>query len=72
MLLTWTSSQYANYQNEQGRPNSAFLHLGTATRKALSAGLHKDVPHGDSQDQETIEERRITFWSLYAFETYLP
>ncbi|KAJ5378221.1 uncharacterized protein N7496_005630 [Penicillium cataractarum] len=62
--------QYANYQNEQGRPNSAFLHLGTAARKALSAGLHKDVPHGDSQDQETIEERRVTFWSLYAFETW--
>ncbi|GLI79452.1 hypothetical protein PoHVEF18_007787 [Penicillium ochrochloron] len=64
------ASHYANYQNEQGRPNSAFLYLGSAARKALSAGLHKDVPHGDSQDQETIEERRITFWSLYSFETW--
>ncbi|KAF7718845.1 Fungal Zn(2)-Cys(6) binuclear cluster domain-containing protein [Penicillium ucsense] len=61
---------YGNYQNEQGRPNSAFLHLGTATRKAISAGLHKDVPPGDIQRQKTIEERRVTFWSLYNFETW--
>ncbi|KAJ5152563.1 uncharacterized protein N7482_009041, partial [Penicillium canariense] len=55
---------------QTGRPNSAFLHLGSAARKALSAGLHKDVPHGDSQNHETIEERRITFWSLYLYETW--
>ncbi|KAI2786973.1 hypothetical protein POX_g09370 [Penicillium oxalicum] len=64
-------SLYANYQNEQGRPNSAFLHLGSATRKAISAGLHKDVPPGDLQRQKTIEERRVTFWSLYIFETFV-
>ncbi|KAJ5583998.1 uncharacterized protein N7459_003798 [Penicillium hispanicum] len=63
-------SQYASFQNEQGRPNSAFLHLGTSARKALSAGLHKDVPHDEVQAPGTIEERRITFWSLYVYETW--
>ncbi|KAJ5209319.1 hypothetical protein N7449_003698 [Penicillium cf. viridicatum] len=56
--------------NEQGRPNSTFLHLGSASRKALSAGLHKDVPHDVDQTPENIEERRVTFWSLYIFETW--
>lgn len=40
-----------------------------AARKALSAGLHKDVPNDDVQTAENIEERRITFWSLYLYET---
>ncbi|KAJ5452561.1 hypothetical protein N7445_000744 [Penicillium cf. griseofulvum] len=61
---------YANYQNEQGRPNSTFLHLGSACRKALSAGLHKDVPHDVDQTPENIEERRVTFWSIYVYETW--
>ncbi|CAG8355553.1 unnamed protein product [Penicillium salamii] len=52
------------------RPNSAFLHLGSASRKALSAGLHKDVPHGAEKTPESIEERRVTFWSLYIYETW--
>ncbi|KAJ5960768.1 uncharacterized protein N7479_007918 [Penicillium vulpinum] len=56
--------------NEQGRPNSTFLHVGSACRKALSAGLHKDVPHDVDQTPESIEERRITFWSLYTYETW--
>ncbi|KAJ5163928.1 uncharacterized protein N7500_005758 [Penicillium coprophilum] len=56
--------------NEQGRPNSTFLHLGSACRKALSAGLHKDVPHGIAQTPENIEERRVTFWSIYIYETW--
>lgn len=62
---------YAHFQNEQGRPNSAFLHLGTAVRKTLAAGLHKDVPYNNMETPETIEERRITVWSLYLFETYV-
>ncbi|KAI2692599.1 transcriptional regulator family: Fungal Specific TF [Penicillium roqueforti] len=64
------SLHMANYQNEQGRPNSAFLHLGSASRKALAAGLHKDVPHDVDQTPENIEERRVTFWSLYIYETW--
>ncbi|KZN91513.1 Thiamine repressible genes regulatory protein [Penicillium chrysogenum] len=58
------------YLNEQARPNSVFLHLGSACRKALSAGLHKDVPNDVDQTPENIEERRVTFWSLYIFETW--
>ncbi|CRL17388.1 Fungal transcriptional regulatory protein, N-terminal [Penicillium camemberti] len=69
-LQTIQISLYANYQNEQGRPNSTFLHLGSAARKALSAGLHKDVPHDVDQTPENIEERRVTFWSLYIYETW--
>jgi hypothetical protein len=61
--------QYAHFQSEQGRPNPAFLHLGCAVRKALSAGLHKHAPNDDTQSQESIEERRTTLWSLYFFET---
>ncbi|OQD82129.1 hypothetical protein PENANT_c023G05787 [Penicillium antarcticum] len=52
------------------RPNSAFLHLGTATRKALAAGMHKDVPDDIDQSPANLEERRVTFWSLYAYETW--
>lgn len=63
------TNQHAIFQNEQGRPNPAFLHLGSACRKALSAGLHKDVPGDDAQTPENIEERRMTFWSLYICET---
>ncbi|KAJ6078396.1 hypothetical protein N7467_008149 [Penicillium canescens] len=63
-------NRYGNFQNEQGRPNSAFLHLGSAARKALSAGLHKDVPYDVDQTAENIEERRVTFWSVYIYETW--
>jgi hypothetical protein len=31
--------------------------------------MHKDVPHGIDQSPENLEERRVTFWSLYAYET---
>ncbi|KAJ5299019.1 hypothetical protein N7476_010576 [Penicillium atrosanguineum] len=64
------SNPHANFQNEQGRPNQAFLCLGTASRKALSAGLHKDVPYDNAQTPENIEERRVTFWSMYVYETW--
>lgn len=70
--LTRTVTQHAHYQIEQGRPNSAFLHLGTAARKALSAGLHKDAPTPTKKDGdvESTEERRTTFWSLYFYEMW--
>ncbi|CAG8947103.1 unnamed protein product [Penicillium salamii] len=47
--------------NEQGRPNPTYLHLGTAARKALSAGLHKPTPEDHPQTPEGVEERRLTF-----------
>ncbi|KAM0148262.1 hypothetical protein ACHAQE_009901 [Botrytis cinerea] len=57
-LLTY---DYAHYQAVAGRINSAYLHLGTAVRKAHAAGLHRAV-------SEFKEERVETFWSLYSFE----
>ncbi|KAE8354608.1 hypothetical protein BDV28DRAFT_146976 [Aspergillus coremiiformis] len=64
------TSSYAHYQTEQGRPNSTFLHLGTASRKALSAGLHKEAPNQGGELTDSVEERRITFWALYFYETW--
>ncbi|KAF9890472.1 hypothetical protein FE257_005877 [Aspergillus nanangensis] len=49
---------HAHFQTEQGRPNSSFLHLGAAARKALSAGLHKEAPHQAQEDGDSIQERR--------------
>ncbi|KAJ5979576.1 hypothetical protein N7481_006874 [Penicillium waksmanii] len=71
ILYDRVKASLASYDdNEQGRPNSAFLHLGVASRKAVSAGLHKDVPHDNIESPENIEERRTTFWSIYMFETW--
>lgn len=63
------SDRYAHFQGEQGRPNSTFLYIGSAVRKAYSMGLHKDAHSNNVQSKEGLEERRITFWSLYFFET---
>ncbi|KAL4890651.1 hypothetical protein BDV59DRAFT_89328 [Aspergillus ambiguus] len=61
----------AHYQTDQGRPNSSFLHLGSAARKALSAGLHKRAPNEAEHKGHNFEERRTTFWSLYVYETWI-
>jgi hypothetical protein len=61
--------RYAHFQGEQGRPNSTFLYLGSAVRKAYSMGLHKDAHINNVQSNECPQERRITFWCLYFFET---
>ncbi|KAL2827685.1 C6 zinc finger domain protein [Aspergillus pseudoustus] len=61
----------AHYQNERARPNSCFLHLGSAARKALSAGMHKESPSGSRDTLEYVEERRRTFWYLFAYETWI-
>ncbi|KAL2826314.1 hypothetical protein BDW59DRAFT_171944 [Aspergillus cavernicola] len=63
---------HAHYQNEKGRPNSCFLHFGTATRKAFSAGLHKELPNESRDTVDSLEERRRTFWFLYVFENWVP
>ncbi|OKL62798.1 hypothetical protein UA08_01461 [Talaromyces atroroseus] len=62
---------YAHYQSEKARPNSAFLCLGTAVRKAIAAGLHKNTRFQLEQATEDAEEKRITFWSLFFYETWL-
>ncbi|KKK23501.1 hypothetical protein P175DRAFT_0533402 [Aspergillus ochraceoroseus IBT 24754] len=62
---------HAHFQNEHGRPNSSFLHLGTAARKAISAGLHKESPHESSETSDDAYERRVTFWFLYFYENWI-
>lgn len=54
---------------EQGRPNSAFIHLGIGARKAIAAGLHKEILSQEGETPESIEERRMTFWYFYFYET---
>ncbi|RAL00859.1 Zn(II)2Cys6 transcription factor [Aspergillus ibericus CBS 121593] len=51
-------------------PNSAFLLMGTAARKAISAGLHKEAPTEGGDAADSIEERRSTFWALYFYEVW--
>ncbi|RHZ57458.1 hypothetical protein CDV55_105990 [Aspergillus turcosus] len=62
---------HAHFQTEQGRPNSSFLLLGTAARKAISAGLHKESPTEGGEGREIVEQRRSTFWSLFFYETWI-
>lgn len=57
----------AEYQTNIGRPNSAYLNLGAACRKALAMGLHKEnnVPLVPA---DILQKRRVTFWCLYFHE----
>lgn len=59
-----------HFQSERAKPNSQFLHIGTAVRKAVAAGLHKDVCVRPGQSMEDVEQRRLLFWSLYFWETW--
>ncbi|KAL3447763.1 hypothetical protein BJX65DRAFT_318104 [Aspergillus insuetus] len=56
--------QHALFENEKGHPNSAFLHLGVAARKAICAGFHKVT----TRDTFLFEETQRTFWALYSYE----
>lgn len=60
----------ADYQINIGRPNSGYLTVGTACRKALAMGLHANAEKTYPQTHvEDIEERRTTLWCLYFYET---
>ncbi|KAL1970368.1 hypothetical protein VTN77DRAFT_5528 [Rasamsonia byssochlamydoides] len=61
----------AHYQSERARPNSSYLHLGTAVRKALAAGLHKDTHFQAERSKDDVEQKRTTFWSLYFYESWI-
>lgn len=63
-LLKLIHSQ-GNYQMILGRPNSAYLLVGNAVRKAQAAGLHRLPP---SPPTPRTRERTITYWSLYCLE----
>lgn len=60
----------AHFQCISGKPNSVYLLVGTAMRKAVAAGLHKEALSKERQDVDfaLVQERRLTFWSIYIFE----
>ncbi|KAH6645320.1 fungal-specific transcription factor domain-containing protein [Truncatella angustata] len=63
----------AHYESILGRPNSAYLYLGIAVRKAFAAGLHRDSPTYEANGRKHIQqqERRTTIWCLYFFESLI-
>ncbi|ERS96090.1 hypothetical protein HMPREF1624_07626 [Sporothrix schenckii ATCC 58251] len=66
----------SHYASERARPNSSFLLVGTAVRKAVAAGLHKGVGgsgrgHAAKQSPEAARQMRVTVWSLFFWETWL-
>jgi hypothetical protein len=60
----------AVYHSTMGHPNQAYLHLGSASRKAYAMGLHKDIHLGDG-DNGSARQRRTTVWCLYFHEWYV-
>lgn len=60
----------AVYHSTVGHPNSAYLHLGSASRKAYAMGLHKDMQSSDGE-QDGVQQRRTTVWCLYFHERYV-
>ncbi|KAJ9141826.1 C6 zinc finger domain containing protein [Pleurostoma richardsiae] len=60
----------SGYQLDMGRPNSAYLHLGVACRKAFALGLHKETA-STIDSEETLDKQRATLWSLYCHETLM-
>ncbi|VTO93812.1 unnamed protein product [Fusarium graminearum] len=60
---------FADYQINMGRPNSTYLHLGVACRKAFALGLHLGAL-STRLDTATLQKHQTTIWSLYFFETY--
>ncbi|RGP62686.1 c6 zinc finger domain-containing protein [Fusarium sporotrichioides] len=60
---------FADYQINMGRPNSTYLHLGVACRRAFALGLHLGAL-STRLDSLTLKNHQTTIWSLYFFETY--
>ncbi|KAG8664947.1 uncharacterized protein FPOAC1_012924 [Fusarium poae] len=60
---------FADYQVNMGRPNSTYLHLGVACRKAFALGLHIGSLY-TRLDSPTLQSHQLTIWSLYFYETY--
>lgn len=58
----------SDYQINMGRPNSTYLHLGVACRKAYALGLHKDGP-SHRNGEGSLAKHRHTLWLLYFYET---
>lgn len=62
----------AHYQLIYGRPNSAYLELGAACRRAFAAGLHSDICHNKTTTHTSSpEQQRATIWALIFFERWV-
>jgi hypothetical protein len=57
----------ADFQVNMGRPNSAYLHLGDATRRAFAMGINREASRVAS-DEVVLQKRRATMWCLYFHE----
>jgi hypothetical protein len=60
----------ADYQINMGRPNSAYLYLGAATRRALAMGLNRELSRATS-DERRLHKCRSTMWTLFFHERYM-
>ncbi|PCG98937.1 Transcription factor [Penicillium occitanis (nom. inval.)] len=60
-----------DYQLNMGRPNSAYLHVGHACRKAFALGLNAASGSALLHEEEELEERRTTLWCLYFYEQWV-
>ncbi|KAI1264454.1 hypothetical protein F5Y18DRAFT_82065 [Xylariaceae sp. FL1019] len=59
----------ATYQNHMGRPHSAYLHTGAASRKMFALGLNNyGFSKSDNQTQ-MIHKHRGMVWCVYYHET---
>lgn len=56
----------SNYQLNIGRPNAAYLHVGTACRKAFALGLHHGLVSAPCDAEG--KDRCHTLWFLYFCE----
>ncbi|KAH7061064.1 fungal-specific transcription factor domain-containing protein [Macrophomina phaseolina] len=53
-----------------GNPNSSYLYLGSAIRKAFAAGMHRGSPTSRQSLKECSEASR-TCWSLFCLESLI-
>ncbi|KAF2144314.1 uncharacterized protein K452DRAFT_246627 [Aplosporella prunicola CBS 121167] len=60
----------AHCESIVGRPNSAYLYLGSAVRKAFAAGLHRNSSNKQPTRSERSEcnEASRTCWALFCYE----
>lgn len=73
LQMIWFAILLADYQINLGRPNAAYLHLGTACRKAFSFGLHKEAAaaaaRSSHRGDDLVRKHHLTIWILYFYET---
>jgi hypothetical protein len=69
LVMIQTSILLSDYQVNMGRPNSSYLHLGAATRRAFAMGLNREGSRARHDDKE-LQKRRSTMWCLYFHERY--